>query len=81
MPDFAPASIHVKRHLSRRELSTIAVALHMLATFSHGHALDEVRALVDSDEGLMSNEAIVALASELIHARKVKVCRSKRSDA
>src|SRR5206468_1031924 len=78
MLEMAKASLHVKRHLQRRELTTLAVALEVLARAQASAKLDEVRALFGVDGELLSDQEMRSLAFELTRARKVKVCRTKR---
>lgn len=78
MHDTPTASVHVKRPLASRELFTIAIALAHLAETSAGDVSPDILAMYHDDDGLLSNDAMRALAGELTTARKVKVCRSKR---
>lgn len=79
MLEMAKASLHVKRQLTKRERSTIAVALEVLARSKADTALQDARLAVAFDEVLLTDREIRALAHELTTARKVKVCRSKTS--
>lgn len=75
------ASVHVKRHLTVRELSTIAVALELLAQAPDGEKLEDIVVSVATDNALLSDEEMRALSFELTRARKVKVCRTKQSQS
>jgi hypothetical protein len=77
----AKASVHVKRHLSERERSTIAVALELLARSPDGEALDEIVRAVGTEDAILSDAEMRSLLVELTTARKVKVCRSKISES
>lgn len=76
-----PASIHVKRHLSKRELRTIATALELLRVTPAGDLLDSIALHVDGDRELLEDDEIRLLAGELLRARKIKVCRTKSKQA
>lgn len=80
MRRMAKASLHVKRHLSLRERSTIAVALELLARVPASADLMDVRLAVATDDVLLDDSEMRALAHELTTARKVKVCRSKQPE-
>lgn len=81
MHEHPAASLVVKRQLTRRELVTIAVALAQLRlTPAPQLSVDLYAQYVDAD-GIEPDVAIAALIEELLSARKVKVCRSKTSNA
>lgn len=75
----AKASLHVKRHLTSRELGTIQVALDALLATPAPALTAECYALYVGDGGIISDDEIKALIYELSQARKVKICRSKTS--
>lgn len=78
MHEFRPASVHVKRHLAPAERSTIAAALaHFAASLTIEEQLERL-ATYDAEDLPLSEDQSLALARELMDARKVKVCRSKR---
>lgn len=79
MFQMAKASLHVKRHLSPRERNSIALGLALLANTRGSDHIDELRAAYTTDAGIDDDDALRALATEIITARKVKVCRSKTS--
>ncbi|HKW01177.1 MAG TPA: hypothetical protein VJN96_15235 [Vicinamibacterales bacterium] len=71
----------MKRHLSRRELVTIAMCLESLAQSPKQETYEDVMlGELDRDEWL-SDDELLALALELRRARKVKVCRTKRHES
>jgi hypothetical protein len=73
----ATATLHVKRHLTERELTTLGVALEWLARAPASPEIDELMTMFPTDAALISDADMKALAFELTRARKVKVCRSK----
>lgn len=78
MHELKPASIHVKRHLEPAERVTIAAALeHFTTSLSIEDQIERLAKYPDEFMPL-SPSAAAALATELMSARKVKVCRSKR---
>lgn len=81
MHRLAKASLHVKRNLSVEERATIAVALELLARHPADDELSDVRCVIGNGETLLSDANMRALGHELYCARKVKVCRSKTSNA
>lgn len=78
MHEFAPASVHVKRQLTARERAAIAVGLELLADEPPSAELEERLAAAGDVGGLLRDDDLRALAQEIVSARKVKVCRSKR---
>lgn len=81
MLKLAPASRHVKRHLTPLERSTIAVALELLARAPDSPELRDVVLSIGSEDALLTDEQMRALAFEVTRARKVKVCRTKQAEA
>lgn len=81
MHKLAGASVHVKRHLSPLERSTIAVALELLARSPDSPELRDVVLSSGSVDALLTDAQMRALAFELTRARKVKVCRTKQAHA
>lgn len=75
------ASLHVKRHLSPAELFAIAAGLELLVMLPPSEQLDAIRSMFSDGHALPSDDKLRALAHEILHARKVKVCRSKTSSA
>lgn len=83
MPELrmAKASMHVKRHLTARELSTLRVALEVLLETSVERLDQATFAAHAADDGIAGDAEIRALIHELSIARKVKVCRTKTVEA
>lgn len=74
----APASLHVARRLTRRELVTIAVALTQLRLTPAPQLDADLYTTYTDVDGIESDDEIAALVAELLSARKVKICRTKQ---
>lgn len=81
MLQMAKASLHVKRHLTRREIGTIALALELLRRTPVDEIQADMRVEILGAEPIESDDAMAMLIRELFTARKVKVCRSKQPNA